>query len=208
MTHPDQIMPEFSPVTLEGRHVLLEPMLAEHFPALLAVGRDASLWQWTPQLVTSSAAMQSYVDDALSGQRSGKMLPFVIRLRSDAQVVGSTRFLNIELAHRRAEIGATWLMPSVQLTPVNTECKYLLLRHAFEALGLNRVEFKTDSLNHRSRAAIARIGGTQEGIFRNHMVVQGGRLRHTVYFSMVREEWPQVRGNLERMLARDFSFKN
>ena len=150
--------------------------------------------------------MRAFIGLSLADQLAGSALPFVVRTRHDGRIVGSTRFGNIAVAHRRAEIGWTWYAADVQRTPVNTECKLLLLRHAFETLKLNRVEFKTDSLNVRSRAALARIGATQEGMFRNHMVVQGGRIRHTVYFSITCEEWPRVRGDLDRKLEPSFNF--
>jgi RimJ/RimL family protein N-acetyltransferase len=202
----DQINADFSPVTLTGRYVRLEPLQASHHAGFCDAGLDASIWQWSPAPVTDQAGMRAYVDEALAMQRDGKALPFAIRLQHDGRSIGSTRYCAIEAAHRRAEIGWTWLNPSVQRTPVNTECKYLLLHHAFETLGLNRVELKTDSLNATSRAAMARIGAVEEGIFRNHMVTASGRIRHTVYLSIVREEWPQVRASLEQKLARPFSF--
>lgn len=198
--------PAFLPVNLEGQFASLEPLQAGHHAALCEAGNDEAIFRWFPTSAAGDVPMRAFIDAALSDQRAGRSLPFAVRTRHDGRIVGSTRFGNIDAPHRRAEIGWTWYAPAVQRTPVNTECKYLLLRHAFEMLHLNRVEFKTDSLNEKSRAAIARIGGVQEGIFRNHMVVQGGRLRHTVYFSIVREEWPTLRARLEQMLARPFAF--
>ena len=202
----DLSIPEFIPVILKGTYVTLEPLQAEHHAELCAVGSDEALFRWFPASCAGNVPMRQFINDGLSDQQAGKALPFVIRTTHDGRVAGSTRFGNIAAVHRCAEIGWTWYTANVQRTPVNTECKYLLLKHAFETLKLNRVEFKTDSLNEKSRAAIARIGATQEGIFRNHMVVQGGRLRHTVYFSITREEWPQVRSALERKLDRPFQF--
>jgi RimJ/RimL family protein N-acetyltransferase len=202
----DQTNAGFVPVTLTGGLVRLEPLQASQLADLCSAGLEASIWQWSPAPVVDEAGMRAYVDEALAMQRDGKALPFVIRLQHNGRIIGSTRYCAIEAAHRRVEIGWTWLSPSVQRTPVNTECKYLLLRHAFETLGLNRVELKTDSLNARSRAAMARIGAVEEGIFRNHMVTASGRIRHTVYLSIIREDWPQVRAGLERKLARPFSF--
>lgn len=185
----------------------LEPLRAEHHAALSEAGRDEAIFRWFPYRVAGEGPMRAFIDLALSEQAQGKALPFTIRTRRDGAIIGSTRFAAIESVHRRAEIGWTWLNPSMQRTPVNTECKLLLLRHGFEALGYNRIEFKTDSLNAPSRAALKRIGATEEGTFRNHMVVDGGkRVRHSVYFSIIREEWPAIRAALEARLAQPFSF--
>lgn len=202
----DLSTPEFIPVILKGTYVTLEPLQAEHHAELCAVGSDEALFRWFPASCAGEVPMRQFINDGLGDQQARKALPFVIRTKHDGRIVGSTRFGNITAVHRCAEIGWTWYTGSVQRTPVNTECKYLLLKHAFETLKLNRVELKTDSLNEKSRAAIARIGATQEGIFRNHMVVQGGRIRHTVYFSITREEWPQVSANLKQMLDKPFKF--
>lgn len=192
---------------LLGRHVRLEPLRAEHHAALSDAGRDEAIFRWFPHRVAGQEPMRAFIEQALDEQSQGRALPFAIRLLHDGRVVGSTRFGAIDATHRRAEIGWTWLNPSVQRTPVNTECKYLLLRQAFEVLGYQRVEFKTDSLNAASRAALKRIGAVEEGVFRNHMLVDGGlRLRHSVYFSIIREEWPVVEAALQRQLARPFSF--
>jgi N-acetyltransferase len=129
-------------------------------------------------------------------------LPFAQVEKTTGRVIGSTRYANIERAHRRLEIGWTWIARPWQRTAVNTESKYLLLRHAFETLGCVRVELKTDSLNAKSRAAILRIGAREEGTFRNHMITSSGRIRHTVYFSIVDAEWPEVRSRLERVLGQ------
>ncbi|MGH8456695.1 MAG: GNAT family N-acetyltransferase [Stenotrophobium sp.] len=206
MAGADQTIPVFTPMMLEGRHVVLEPLQVSHHAALSEAGNDENIFRWFPASATGAVQMRGFIDAALSEQRAGSTLPFAVRTRHDARIVGSTRFGLIDAAHRRAMIGWTWYTPLVQRTPVNTECKYLLLRHAFETLGLNRIELRTDSLNAKSRAAILRIGATEEGTFRNHMVVQGGRIRHTVYFSIVREEWPQVRKRLDQELARPFTF--
>jgi N-acetyltransferase len=193
--------------TLTGRFVRLEPLHAEHHAALVEAGRDESTFRWFPFPVAGEEPMRDFVERALLDQAQGEALPFVIRTCHDGAIVGSTRFGAIAAEHLRAEIGWTWLSPAVRRTPVNTECKWLLLRHGFEVLGYQRIEFKTDSLNAPSRAALARIGAIEEGTFRNHMLVDGGRrIRHSVYFSIVREEWPAVRAALEARLARPFSF--
>ena len=194
-------------MTLTGRFVRLEPLHADHHAPLCEAVRDESTFRWYPFPVAGDAPMRRFISQALEEQGQGRALPFVIRTRHDGTIVGSTRFGAIESIHHRAEIGWTWLSPSVRRTPVNTECKRLLLAHGFDVLGYQRIEFKTDSLNATSRAALARIGAVEEGTFRNHMLVDGGeRLRHSVYFSIIREEWPAVRAALDASLARPFSF--
>ena len=189
------------PLVLQGTHVRLEPLTLGHVEALWAVGRDSKIWQWSPAPVTTRAAMQAYVEAALEGQRQGHMLPFATMALPDEQVVGSTRFGNIVRAHRRVEIGWTWIAPPWQRTAVNTEAKWLMLRHAFEAWDCVRVELKTDRLNARSRAAIVRLGAQEEGTLRKHVVTASGRLRDTVYYSITDDEWPAVRAQLEARLA-------
>lgn len=190
------------PVTLTGKFVQLEPMLAAHAPMLADVGLDEELWRWIPDPVHTREEMLAYVKAALDQQARGVSLPFTIMERASGKIIGSTRYANIEHAHRRVEIGWTWVAIRWQRTAVNTECKYLLLRHAFETLGCIRVELKTDSLNDKSRKAIARIGGREEGIFRNHMITSTGRIRDSVYFSVIDSEWPQVKARLEEKLKR------
>jgi len=190
------------PVTLEGRHVRLEPLSLAHHDRLCAVGLDAELWRWGLSTLATPADMRAYIETALAWQAQGTALPFAIVARTTGQVVGSTRYANIERADRRLEIGWTWLARAAQRTPANTEAKYLLLRHAFEVLGCIRVEFKTDVLNERSRAALLRIGAKQEGILRSHMITASGRIRDSMYFSIVAGEWPVVKAGLEQKLAR------
>lgn len=189
------------PVTLQGRHARLVPMTMEHVPALWRAGGDPELWRLTISQVRSEDDMRRYVQDALRAQAQGTALPFVTTDAATGEVVGSTRFGNWEAAHRRVEIGWTWIAPAYQRTALNTEAKYLMLRHAFETLGCLRVELKTDVLNERSRNAILRIGARQEGILRKHQVTEGGRVRDSVYFSVIDDEWPDVKARLEQMLA-------
>jgi RimJ/RimL family protein N-acetyltransferase len=190
----------FAPVILQGRHLRLEPLTLEHAAGLAEVGLDDDLWKWIPTPVRTPEEMSAYVQTALQEQAAGSVLPFALIEKSSGRTIGSTRYANIERAHRRLEIGWTWVARPWQRTAINTEAKYLLLRHAFETLKCMRVELKTDSLNERSRAAILRIGARQEGIFRNHMITASGRVRHTVYFSIIDSEWPAVRARLEAML--------
>ncbi|HEU0076683.1 MAG TPA: GNAT family protein [Longimicrobiaceae bacterium] len=192
-------------VTLAGRHVRLEPLSPEHVPALSEVGIDPELWRWTLANIRTPEDMRAYVDAALRERDAGHALPFATVDAASGRVVGSTRFTGVSLADGRVEIGWTWLARPWQRTPANTEAKYLMLRHAFEALGCVRVELKTDALNERSRAAILRVGATQEGILRKHMRSQEGRMRDTVYFSILDDEWPAVRAGLEARLARPWS---
>lgn len=189
-----------NPVTLEGKYVQLEPLLAAHHAALTEIGLDEDLWRWIPAPVRTSEEMSAYIEAALAEQARGVSLPFTIVEKSSGKPAGCTRYANIDRVHRRVEIGWTWVAKRWQRTAVNTEAKYLLLRYAFETLGCIRVELKTDSLNEKSRAAILRMGARQEGIFRNHMITASGRIRHTVYFSIVDNEWPSVKATLEAKL--------
>lgn len=185
---------------LEGRQVWLEPLSLRHLDGLCAVGMDPELWRWTPQQVRNRDEMRAYVEAALADERRGLAQPFAIVLKAAGQVVGSTRYLNMDLKNRRVEIGATWVGAPWQRTAVNTEAKYLMLSRAFEELGCLRVEFKTDALNERSRRAILRLGAKEEGILRRHFVTASGRVRDTVYYSIVDEEWPSVKAALQAKL--------
>lgn len=189
------------PVVLEGEHVRLEPLSLAHLQGLCDIGIVEELWRWIPVPVATPEQMKAYIDLALTERANGMSMPFAQIERASGRVIGSTRYMNIEKAHRRLEIGSTWIAPAWQRSAINTEAKYLLLRHAFEDLGCMRVELKTDSLNEKSRAAILRIGAKQEGIFRNHMITSTGRVRHTVYFSVIDSEWPGVKAELERRLG-------
>jgi RimJ/RimL family protein N-acetyltransferase len=189
-----------APVTLEGRYVRLEPLTAEQTKGLAEIGLDEDLWRWIPTPVRTMEEMSAYVQTALKEQANGSALPFALIERASGRVIGSTRYGNIDRAHYRVEIGWTWVARQWQRSSINTEAKYLLLRHAFETLKCIRVELKTDSLNERSRAAILRIGAREEGTFRNHMITASGRIRHTVYFSILDSEWPDLKARLESKL--------
>ena len=205
MTLPSSIplMP-VDPVTLEGRVVRLEPLSLDHLDALCAIGLDEDLWRWNAFPVRTPEAMRVYIETALAAQAQKTAIPFATVLKSENCVVGSTRLANIDRFNRHAEIGWTWIGRPWQRTAVNTEAKYLMLRHAFETLGCLRVELKTDVLNERSRAAILRLGATQEGIFRSHMITETDRVRDSVYFSIIRSEWPAVKAGLEEKLAKPY----
>ena len=189
-----------SSLVLEGMHVRLEPLAKAHLTGLAEVGLEEELWRWIPTPVRKQEEMAAYIETALDEQERGVSLPFAIIDRATGRAIGSTRYGNIDRTNRRVEIGWTWVAREWQRTAVNTEAKYLLLKHAFETLGCMRVELKTDSLNERSRAAILRIGAREEGIFRNHMITSSGRIRHTVYFSIIDSEWPAVKARLESIL--------
>jgi len=189
-------------VTLEGRAVRLEPLSQKHHPGLCEIGLEEDLWALVPYRVTMPEQMRTYIDTALAAQAAGAALPFATTDIASGKSVGSTRFMNIDVGNQRVEIGSTFIGKPWQRTIVNTEAKYLMLRHAFETWNCLRVELKTDALNRRSREAILRIGAQEEGTFRHHMVTWSGRLRDTVYFSILRTEWPGVKANLELRLQR------
>ena len=189
-----------APVTLTSPVVRLEPLTPAHVDALARVGLHPDLWRWIPTQIGSVDEMRAYVATALEEQQRGVSLPFAIVDAASGEVIGSTRFANIDVHNRRLEIGWTWLARSHQRTRANTAAKRLLLGHAFDTLGANRVELKTDALNEKSRNAIGRIGGVQEGILRQHVVCASGRIRDTVYFSILATEWPAARRRLDERL--------
>jgi len=187
------------PVTLRGTTVRLEPMALDHVDVLARVGLEPELWRWIPTPVTTADEMRDYVALALEEQGRGVSLPFVIVHQGSGQVIGSTRYASIVPADRRLEIGWTWITSAHQRTAANTEAKLLLLTHAFEVLGAIRVELKTDALNEQSRRAILRLGAVEEGTFRKHRITASGRIRDTVYFSILDTEWPTVKERLARL---------
>ena len=189
------------PVILEGKRVRLEPLTQAHHAQLCEIGLDEELWKLTTTIIRTPEDMKKYIDAAAKDFSDSKALPFAIIEKPSNKAVGSTRFGNIDTTHRRVEIGWTWIARQWQRTFINTEAKYLLLSHAFDTLGCMRVEFKTDSTNSRSRNALMRIGAKEEGVFRNHMIVPGGRIRHSVYFSIIDSEWNEVKRELEKKLA-------
>jgi RimJ/RimL family protein N-acetyltransferase len=184
------------PVTLAGRHVRLEPLAREHVAGLQRAAADGALWTLWYTSVPAPDATAAYVDTALALQAQGLALPFVVRDGS-GDIVGCTRFGNVDADNRRVEIGWTWYAQRVQRTALNTEAKLLLLTHAFETLGCAAVEFRTSWFNHASRNAIARLGAKQDGVLRNHMRMADGSYRDTVVFSIIAGEWPMVRRHLQ-----------
>jgi RimJ/RimL family protein N-acetyltransferase len=192
------------PVTLEGHHVRLEPLSMEHHAALCSIALDDEIWRWFPWQVQSPDEMRGFIESALKARAEGNTLAFTTILKAGNQVVGGSRFLNIDKPNRHVEIGATFIGKQWQRTVVNTEAKYLMLRHAFETLGCIRVEFKTDVLNISSRNALLRIGAKEEGIFRNHIITTTGRIRDSIFFSITDGEWPAVKADLETKLSRSY----
>jgi RimJ/RimL family protein N-acetyltransferase len=192
------------PIILEGKGVRLEPLTQAHHAQLCEIGLDDELWRLTTTIIRTPEDMKKYIDAAAKDFSDGKALPFAIIEKASGKAVGSTRFGNIDTTHRRVEIGWTWIARQWQRTFINTETKYLLLSHAFDTLGCMRVEFKTDSTNSRSRNALMRIGAKEEGVFRNHMIMPGGRIRHSVYFSIIDSEWNKVKRELEKKLAKTY----
>jgi RimJ/RimL family protein N-acetyltransferase len=190
------------PVVLEGSFVRLEPMTPEHHGSLSEIGLDPEIWRYTVSMIRTPEEMREYMDSALQLKEAGATLPFVTIERSSGRVVGSTRYGNYDPANRRVEIGWTWLAKPWQRTAINTEAKYLMLTHAFERLHCVRVELKTDVLNTPSRQAMLRIGAKEEGVLRKHTLMWSGRYRDSIYYSILDEEWPEVKGQLERMLVR------
>ena len=195
-------MKTISPVVLSGTHVRLEPLSLEHVDALCEVGLDPSIWTWNPAPIRNRDEMQAYVESALRAREDGSMFPFATVEVPTGKVIGSTRYGAIALEHKRLEIGWTWITPKWQRTAVNTEAKLLMLRHAFGPLDCNRVEWKTDALNERSRNAILRLSAQFEGTHRSHMLVADGRIRDTVYYSVIKSEWPSIEAGLVQKLNR------
>jgi RimJ/RimL family protein N-acetyltransferase len=193
---------KLTPVTLEGTLVRLEPLSLTHLDALLEAGADPTIWKYMPSNCLTRDGALEFIETALAWQRAGTALPYATVDRKSGKVVGSTRFGNIAPEHKRVEIGWTWISPQWQRTAVNTEAKFLMMRYAFEELGCNRVELKTNASNMRSRNAILRIGAKEEGTLRSHMVNPDGSLRDTVYFSVITPEWPEVKSRLQAMMNR------
>lgn len=192
----------FQTPTLVGKVVRLVPLEMGHLDAFCDAGLFPALWAHNAWPVRDRAGMAAYIQKALEGQQAGRMMPFVTTLTETGEVVGSTRFGNMDLFHKRVEIGWTWITPAWQRTAVNTEAKLLMLQYAFDELYCNRVEWKTDALNEQSRNAIARLGAKYEGLHRAHMVREDGSLRDTVYYSVVREEWPSIQKRLQDKLSQ------
>lgn len=195
---------DLSPITLEGRYVRLEPLSIDHHDRLVEAASDGALWELRVTTVPPPEAMAAFIETTLYAREQEQELPFTILHKPSGCVVGITRFLDLDPAQRKVEIGGTWLAKSWQRSAINTEAKFLLLRHAFEAWGCIRVQFVTDVLNDRSRAALLRIGAKEEGILRNHMIMRDGRYRDSVCFSIIEPEWPTVKSALQAKLEKQY----
>jgi len=198
MSHSLQV----KPVTLMGKVVRLEPLSLAHLADLCEVGLDDDIWRYMLYgWVRTPDDLRRWVESMLALQEKGTDLPFAVIHLASNRAIGATRYLEIRPADRGLEIGGTWYGKAYQRTAVNTESKYLLLKHAFEELGCIRVQFKTDLRNVRSQQAIERLGAVKEGVFRNHRILPDGTIRHSVYYSIIVEEWPTVKARLERLLS-------
>lgn len=200
----DQTPINLQPVVLEGEVVRLRPLKREDSRLLWEVAKDHvdEIFRWVPYAMRGPDDFQFTIEKILAEQQRGESLPFVTMERASGQIVGATRFMNVSCHDRRVEIGSTWIGPLWQRTAVNTEAKYLMLRHAFEAWRCVRVELKTDALNQKSRTAILRLGAKEEGTLRQHIITHTGRLRDSVYFSILDKEWPEVKARLESMMSQ------
>jgi len=197
------------PLTLEGSVVRLEPVRREHAELFWEIAKNDldDIFRWIPYSMKTPDDFRRLIDKAFEEQERGESIVFATVERASGRVIGSTRFMNIDRINRRVEIGSTWIAPSWQRTAVNTEAKYLMVRHAFEVWKCMRVELKTDALNQKSRNAILRIGAKEEGTLRRHLVTWTGRVRDTLYFSILDSEWPEVKTRLKGRLPRDAESK-
>lgn len=193
---------DVTPVVLDGQRVRLEPMTQEHLPELAEIAFEPAIWAWTSHRITTPEDLQGFVRIALSQIRDGTGVVWVTRTKSDGKVAGATRFYEISHQHHTMELGSTWLHPRYHRTGINVEAKYLQLTHAFERMNALRVSLKTHHENLKSQTAIAAIGAKFEGVFRNHMIMPDGSLRHSHWYSIVRDEWPTVKAGLDARLNR------
>ena len=187
------------PVTLRGAHARLEPLASEHYDGLLEAVKDGELWKLWYTFIPKAEDMRKEIDRRLGLQKAGSMLPFTV-FDADGKVAGMTTYMNVDTPNRRVEIGSTWYARRVQRTALNTQCKLLLLQHAFEKLDCIAVEFRTHFFNHQSRRGIERLGAKQDGILRNHQIAPNGTLRDTVVYSIIASEWPTVKAHLNYQL--------
>ncbi|MGH2442308.1 MAG: GNAT family N-acetyltransferase [Chloroflexota bacterium] len=192
---------DIEPVTLAGKRVRLEPLRMEHAVPLAGIATDEEIWRYLPVAFTNEDTVRGWIEASLRTAAGGSEVPFVIIETANNRPIGSTRFMDIRRPNRAVEIGWTWLGRRWWRSNINTECKYLLLRHLFDTKGCIRVTLKTDLLNQRSQRAIERLGATREGVLRKHMIVRDGRIRDSVYYSILDDEWPAIRERMEQGLA-------
>jgi RimJ/RimL family protein N-acetyltransferase len=191
------------PFQLNGEHVLLEPLAETHIAGLVQIGVEAEIWRHMPYGdIRNAEQVEAWVRGILAHAQQGSDIPFAVIHKRSGRIAGATRFMDVRTQHRGIEIGGTWYGSEYRRTVVNTESKYLLLRHAFEQLLCIRVQFKTDLRNERSQQAIERLGAVREGVLRNHMILPDGVIRHSVYYSILDSEWPAVKRRLETMLSQ------
>ena len=196
-------MMDVTPVTLTGQYVRLEPLGEQHISGLAAIGMEDSIWQYMPYgYMRSEDDVRRWVQGILSHAAEGTDMPFAAIELASGCVAGATRYMEIRPAHYGLEIGGTWYGAAYRRTRVNTECKFLLLEHAFERLKCIRVQLKTDSRNERSQHAIERLGAVKEGMLRNHLILPDGYVRHSIYYSILDTEWPEVKAKLQQMLSK------
>ena len=194
-------MPWLEPVTLDGAHARLEPLAQSHRDGLIEAVKDGELWKLWYTFIPAPEKMEAEIARRLDLQTAGAMLPFTVR-DATGKIAGMTTYMNVDAANRRVEIGSTWYAARVQRTPLNTQCKLMLLRHAFETLNCIAVEFRTHFFNHQSRRGIERLGAKQDGILRSHQVAPNGTLRDTVVYSIIAAEWPTVKAHLTYQLEK------
>ena len=193
------------PVSLSGKYIHLDPLSEAHAPGLALVGRDQEIWRYLPYgELTNEAKILAYIKTLLRWANQGTDLPFVVIENEINKPIGCTRYQDIQLEHKKLEIGGTWIGKAHQRTKANTESKYLLLKHAFEKMGCIRVQLKTDARNLRSQKAIERIGAKKEGVLRNHMILPNGEVRDSVFYSILEGEWPEVKQQLEEKLSQRY----
>jgi RimJ/RimL family protein N-acetyltransferase len=200
---PSKLPPvDTTPVVLEGKRVLLEPLTQEHLPELAEIAFEPSIWRWTHRRIDTPEDLQTFFRIALGEIQAGTAVAWVTRSKATGKAAGSTRFYEISQEHRTMELGGTWLHPDYHRTGINVETKYLQLAHAFEHMGALRVSLKTHHENLKSQTAIAAIGAKFEGVFRNHMIMPDGTIRHSHWYSIVREDWPEAKAKLEARMNR------
>ncbi|HTZ90717.1 MAG TPA: GNAT family protein [Alloacidobacterium sp.] len=193
---------QVSPITLEGNLVRLEPLSIDHFAALAKIAFEPDIWRWMTDRMESEDDLRRYIQTGVDAASAGTAMPWATRSRKDNRIIGSTRFADIQTAHRTLEIGWTWMHPDYQRTGINVEAKYLQLCHAFEVMGARRVAFKTHHHNLKSQAAIQALGAKPEGVFRNHVIMPDGSPRHSHWYSIIAEEWPEVKARLDERMRK------
>lgn len=193
---------QVAPVTLQGNLVRLEPLSMDHFPSLAAIAFHPEIWRWMADRMESEDDLRSYIQTALNAAAANAVMPWATRSKRDDRIIGSTRFADIQAVNRTLEIGWTWMHPDYQRSGINVEAKYLQLRHAFEVMGARRVAFKTHHQNLKSQTAIQALGAKHEGIFRNHVIMPDGSPRHSYWYSIIAEEWPEVKTRLEERMLK------